>query len=105
MLAYTLASTVQPGGQIRLSSSGKENPRELARVRAAMADLPSIEVLRLTAKPRRTAVIRQAVLVGWLNDREILLAQDGRLAIYDVRTGRQRATPIRVRTAADAFLR
>lgn len=105
MLAYTIASTAQPGAEIRLSSSGKEAPRELTRIRTAMAELPSIEILRLGVKPRRTAVIRHAVLVGWLNDGEILIAQDGRLSVYDVQTGKQRQTPIRVRTGADAFLR
>ena len=105
MLAYTITSTAQPGAKIRLSSSGKEAPRELTRVRTAMAELPSIEILRLGVKPRRTVVIRHAVLVGWLNDGEILIVQDGRLSVYDVQTGTQRQTPIRVRTGADAFLR
>ena len=98
-------STAEAGKEIRLSSSGTENPRELNRIRTAVAELPSIEVLRLSARPRRTAVIRRAVLLGWLSDRELLIAHDGRLAVYDLQTGRSTDTPIRVRTAADAFLR
>jgi hypothetical protein len=50
-------------------------------------------------------VIRHAVLVGWGSDREILVAQDGRLAVYDIRGSKRKETTIRVRSATDAFLR
>jgi hypothetical protein len=40
-----------------------------------------------------------------VSDREILVAQDGRLAVYDIRDSRRKETTIRVRRAADAFLR
>jgi len=104
MLAYTIASTAQPGDEIR-SSDGKENAEELARVRKAMAELPAVEVVQLGVQPRRATLIRHAALVGWMGDQEILVAQDGQLAVYDIRGRKQREIPIRVRSAADAFLR
>lgn len=105
MLAYTIASTARPGSEIRLSSDGKENAGELARVRSAIAELPAVEVAHLGSPPRGSAVIRRAALVGWVSHDEILVAQDGRLAVYDIRGNRRRDTTIHVRSAADAFLR
>ncbi len=105
MLAYTLVSTARAASEIRLSSDGKENAEELARVRKAIAELPAVEVVQLGIQPRPVTVIRHAELVGWLSDHEILVAQDGRLAVYDSRGGKRRETTIRVRNAADAFMR
>lgn len=105
LLSYTVASTAQPGGEVRLSADGQENAEELARVRKAIAELPAVEVMQLGIPPRPSAVIRHAGLVGWMNDHEILVAQDGRLAVYDIRGRKVREFPIRVRSAADAFLR
>ena len=104
-LAYTIVSTAATDSGIRLSSSGKENAEELARVRKAIADLPVVEVVQLASPSRPVATIRHAALVGWLNDRELLVAQDGRLALYDIRGNKLKETAIRVRSAADAFLR
>jgi hypothetical protein len=99
------ASTARAGDEIRLSSDGKENPAELSRVRTTIADLPAVEVVRLGGQPQRATLIRHAALVGWMNDEEILVAQDEQLAVYDLRGRVQREIPIRVRTAGDAFLR
>ncbi|MCX6542794.1 MAG: hypothetical protein NTV05_00060 [Acidobacteria bacterium] len=105
MLAHTIVSTARSGGDIRLSLDGKANPEELARMRTAIAELPAVEILQLGDPPRSTVIIHQAELVGWLSDRELLLAQNGRLVVYDSRGNRVKETSIRVRTAADAFLR
>ena len=105
MLAFTVVSTARPGSEIRLSSEGKENAEERARVREAIAELPAVEVVQLGIQPRPAAVIPRAELVGWASDREILVAQDGRLAVYDMGGSKVKGTTIRVRSAADAFLR
>jgi hypothetical protein len=105
LLAYTIVSSADSGSEIRLSSEGRENDEELARVRKAMRDLPAVEVILLGVKPRTVTTIGNAALVGWLNEREILVAQDGRLAVYDIRGEKRKDTPIMVRSAADAFLR
>jgi hypothetical protein len=122
---YTTAAQFAPGGQalvahtidgdaigadgdIRLSSEGKENAQELARVRAAIADLPLAEIVRLVrvgSPPQIVKAIRHAAVVGWLSERELLVAQEGHLAVYDASGNKIRDTPIRVRSAADAWLR
>ena len=105
MLAYTIASTARTGDEIPLSPNGKENAEELARVRKTVAELPAVEIVQLEAQPRQATLIRHAALVGWMGDQEILVAQDGHLAVYDIRGRKLRDIPIRVRSAADAFLR
>jgi hypothetical protein len=105
LLAYTLASTARPGGEIRLSDDGKENAGELARVRRTIADLPTVEIVQLGTTPQTAAAIAHAGLVGWLSEREILVVQNGRLAIYDIQGIRRQDTTIRARSAADSFLR
>jgi hypothetical protein len=105
ILAYTVVSTARSTSEIRLSLDGKENTEELARVLRAIAGLPAVEVVQLATQPRPATTIRHAGLVGWLSDREILVAQDGRLAVYDTRGSKRKETTIRVRSAADAFLR
>jgi hypothetical protein len=105
LLAYTLVSSAPAASEILLSSEGKANAEELARVRKAIAELPAVEVIQPGNRSGPATMIRHAELVGWLSEREILLAQDGRLAAYDSREGKRKETPIRVRSAADAFLR
>ena len=105
MLAYTVVSTAPTGSEIRLSADGKENAEELARVRKAIGELPAVEVVQTGIPPRSATVIPHAGLVGWVSDRDLLVAQDGRLTLYDIRRNKRKETTIRARTAADAFLR
>jgi hypothetical protein len=105
LLAYTIVATARGAGEIRLSSEGREDPTELARLQVALGSLPAVEVVRLHGVARPAAVIRRAELVGWLSDRELLVAQEGQLVIFTADGVRQRETAIRVRGAADAFVR
>ncbi len=105
MLAYTIVSTARTGSETRLSSEGKENAEELARVRKAIAELPAVEVVQLGIQSRSATMIRHAALLGWISDQEILVVQDLRLVVYDIRGSKRKETTIRVRRAADAFLR
>ncbi len=105
LVAYTLTATSPVDGPIAVAAEGKENAAELARIRKALSELPLVEVVALASPRREPAVIRHAALVGWLSDRELLVARDGRLVVCDPRGVTLRETPIRVRTAADAFLR
>ncbi len=107
LLAYTLVADVGgDSGQVRLSSSGKPNPAELQRVRETLAQMPEVEVTEVSGgAPRRLTTIPHAGLVGWLSEHELLLAQGGRLVVYDLRGGAIRPTGIPVRSERDAFLR
>ena len=68
LLAYTVVSTARTASEIRLSSGGKENAEELARVRRAITELPAVEIMQSGIPSRPATVIRQAALVGWLSD-------------------------------------
>jgi hypothetical protein len=98
-------STARADGEIRLSSDGKDNAGELVRIRRTIADLPTVEIVQLGATPRTTAAIAHAGLVGWVGEREILVAQDGTLVLYDPQGIKRRDTAIHARSAAHAFLR
>jgi hypothetical protein len=105
LVAHTINTDVPLGDDLRLSADGKADAAELARVRAALADVPITEVVLPGSRPKVVASIRHAAVVGWLNDRELLVAQDGRLVIYDAGGTKIKETPIRIRSGADAFLR
>ena len=106
LVAHTIAGDVIPAdAEIRLSSGGKANAGELARVRATIADLPFAEIVTLGTPPHKVTTLPRTAVVGWLSDRELLVAQEGHLAVYDASGKKVRDTPIRVRSAADAFLR
>jgi hypothetical protein len=77
----------------------------LTRLRAALPGLPAVEILELGSPSLPPAVIPRAGLVGWLTDRELLVAREGVLTVCDLGGNTGRATSIRVRSAADAFLR
>ena len=104
-LAYTVVSTTRSGSEIRLSSDGKENAEELARVNKVIAELPAVVVVRPGSESQPETTIRSVSLVGWLSEREIIVAQGGRLVVFDIHSNKRRETTIRVRSAADAFLR
>jgi hypothetical protein len=104
-VAYTLVSTAPAGGEIRLSSSGTLDSAALTRLRAELPRLPAVEILELGSPSQPPAVIPGAGLVGWLSDRELLVAREGVLTVCDRGGNTGRTTSIRVRSAADAFLR
>lgn len=105
-LAYTVAADAPKAGEeIRLSSDGKPNVAELARIRKAVAEHPTVEIINLVGAARPGATISGAALIGWLDAEQILVAQGGRLVIYDRRGQKRRDTAIQARSAADAYVR
>ena len=105
LVAFTVTATHEPGREIRLSDGGKANTTELSRIQQALRELPAVEVLRLDDPPKRTAMIPHAKLVGWVNDQEILLVENGLLVSYNVASGRRRKSEIKVFKESYAFLR
>jgi hypothetical protein len=51
------------------------------------------------------AFLPHATLVGWLNQRELLIVEDHMLVTYNVSTGTRRKSNVRVEDAAHVFLR
>jgi hypothetical protein len=100
-VAYTLEAT-NDGRPFRLSSEGKRDVADSARIAREAAALPVVEVLRLGGgEPDRIARGR---LVGWLSDTEVLLVEDERVAVFDTHGKLRRDSGIRVSTPAAVFL-
>ena len=104
-IAMTIVATAQSNKPIQLSEQGQANPEESQRIRKALLDLPAIEIKTIEDVPRRLAFLPHAVLVGWLNDKELLEIENHLLVAYNPATGARRKSTIRVDDAAHAFLR
>ena len=101
----TIVSTGDVNKPIQLADQGQANPEESLRIRKALTELPVVEVKSTDDVPRRLAHIPHATLVGWLNEKELLIVEDHTLVIYTVPTGARRKSNVRVDDAARVFLR
>lgn len=104
-VAFTVAATQNAGTEIRLSDSGKPNPGELAQIQKALAELPEVEVVRVGDSAKPVAKIPHAMLVGWINDQEILLVENDFLVALNVASGIRRVSNIKMARGSHAFLR
>jgi hypothetical protein len=104
-VALEIACDPPAGNDIRLADQGKPDPAELARLQQAAANLPAVEILDPDAAETPRARLPHAHLVGWLSDREVLVVEDGTLAVFNVETGVQRKSAIRAPRPDYVFLR
>jgi len=104
-VAMTIAATAQSNKPIQLSEQGQANPEESERIRKALLELPAIEVKTVEDTPRRLAFVPHAVLVGWINDKEVLIVENHLLVAYNVGTGARRKSTVRAEDSAYVFLR
>jgi hypothetical protein len=104
-VALTIVATAQANKAIQLSEEGQANPEESQRVRKALLDLPAVELKSVEDTPRRVAFLPHATLVGWINDKEILVVEGHVLVAVNVASGARRKSTIRVEDAAHVFLR
>jgi len=104
-VAMTIAATAQSNKPIQLSEQGQANPEESERIRKALLELPAVEVKTVDDAPRRLAFVPHAVLVGWINDKEVLIIENHLLIAYNVGTGARRKSSVRVENAGSVFLR
>jgi len=104
-LAMTIVSTAQSNKPIQLSEQGQANPEESQRIRKVLLELPAVEVKSLEDAPRRLAFVPHAMLVGWINDKELLIIENRLLVAYNVGTGARRKSTVKVADALHAFLR
>ena len=101
----TIDSSFLPGSEIRPSDEGVSNPVELARIRQSIAGLPAVEVLGIENPTGRHVALPRARFAGWLNDREILVLENGTLAAFDIISGSRRTSPIKAANESLVFLR
>ena len=104
-VAMTITATTQANQPIQLSDQGEDNPEESKEIRKALAELPAVEVKSLDDSARRIAFLPHATLVGWINEKEILLVENHLLVSYTVATGARHRSTVRVEDAAHVFLR
>jgi hypothetical protein len=104
-VAFTIVSTAHVNKPIQLAEQGQANPEEVQRIRKALLDLPAVEIKGVDDSPRRLALLPRATLVGWINDKEILVVEEHLLVAYNVATGARRKSNIHVEDAAHVFLR
>ena len=104
-IAMTIVSTAKSGKPIQLSEQGEANPEESQRIRKALLDLPAIEVKTVDDSPRRLAFVPRAILVGWINEKEILIVENHLLVAYNLGSGTRRKSTVRVDDVLHVFLR
>ena len=104
-IAMTIAATAQSNKPIQLSEQGQANPEESQRIRKALVDLPAVEVKSVEDTPRRVAFLPHAVLIGWINDKELLILENHILVVYDIGSGARRKSTIHVEDSSRVFLR
>lgn len=109
-VALTINATSKPNTPIQLAEQGQANPEESQRIRKALPELPAVEVKILGVKngegaPNRLAFLPHATLVGWINDKEILIAENHMLVVYNVANGSRRKSTITVEDYQHVFLR
>lgn len=104
-VAMTIVATAQIGKPIQLSEQGEANPEESQRIRKALLQLPAVEVKAVEDTSKRVAFVPHATLVGWINDKELLIVENHLLVAYNVGTGARRKSTIRVDDALHVFLR
>lgn len=104
-IAMTVVATAEPNKPIQLSEDGQANPEESQRIRKALTELPAVEVKSLEDSPKRVAFVPHALLVGWINEKELLIVEDHVLVAYHIGTGARRKSTVKVEDAARVFLR
>ena len=104
-IAMTVTATAQANKPIQLSEQGQASPEESQRIRKALLELPAVVVKSVEDSPKQVAFVPHATLVGWMNDKEILMVEDHLLIVYNVASGARKRSTVRVEDAAHVFLR
>jgi hypothetical protein len=104
-VAMTITATTQSNKAIQLSEQGQANPEESQLIRKALPELPAVEVKSLGDTARRLAFIPHASLVGWIDDKELLIIENHLLVAYNPGTGARRKSTVKVEDVVQVFLR
>jgi hypothetical protein len=104
-VAMTISATAQANKPIQLAEDGQANPEESLRIRKTLAELPAVAVKMVTDPAKQVAFVPHASLVGWLNEKELLIVQDHLLVVYNVSSGARRKSTVKVDDVGRVFLR
>ncbi len=103
-VALSVHATEGPAADIRVSAEGHADSLELKSVRAALAELPMVEIVTTGPRPAEILRLPHAELVGWASDSAVVVVEGGQVAVVDVPTGRRHRLDVSVRTAADVLV-
>lgn len=104
-VAMTVTATAGPNQAIQESEDGQANPEESKQIHKALLDLPAVLVKTVDDPPRQIALVPHASVVGWMNDKELLIVEDRLLVVYNVASGARHKSTVRVEKDARVFLR
>ena len=104
-IAMTIQSTIKPGAPIQLSEQGQANPQESERLRKVLPELPAVEVVSAAEGSKQFAYLPRASVVGWLNEKELVIVEGGVVVAFNPATGARRKSSIKVSDAAWVFVR
>jgi hypothetical protein len=104
-VAMTIGASAKENSTIQLSELGQPNPAESQRIRRYLTDLPSVQVVSAVDPSKRLAYLPHASLVGWLNEKEILIVENHFMVAYDVTSGNRRKSAIKVEDPSLIFVR
>jgi hypothetical protein len=104
-VAMTIEASAKSTAPIQLSEQGQANPAESLRIRKALGDLPAVEVVSAVDPGKHSAFLPHAYLVGWLNEKEILIVENHLLVAYNIASGARRRSTIKVADPAFVFVR
>jgi hypothetical protein len=104
-VATTITATAKVNQPIQLADGGQANPGESNSIRKALAELPTVEVTSAKEIPGKVAFLPHAMLIGWINERELLIVENHLLVVYNVVSKARKKTVVRVDDPARVFLR
>jgi hypothetical protein len=104
-VAVTIVSTAKPNQPVQLADEGQADLEESRRIRKALTELPAVEVKNMESPAKRIAYLPHASLVGWINDKEILILENHLLVVYSAANGARRKSNIHADDVANVFLR
>jgi hypothetical protein len=98
-VALTLVGSSPSDAKLPLRWDGHADTLELRALRRALAEMPATEIYEPGVSPRPSRRFLHAEMVGWSNDREVLLLERGRIVAVDVVTGKRRESSIQARSS------
>ncbi len=104
-VAMTIVATARVNQPIQLADQGQANPDESKQIRRSLGELPAVDAKTIEDPPRKIAFVPHATLIGWTNNKELLIVEDHLLVLYNVGTGAKRRLNVRVDSADRIFLR
>jgi WD40 repeat protein len=104
-VAMTISATAQANKPIQLAEDGQANPEESLRIRKTLAELPAVAVKTVAESTKQVAFVPHSSLVGWINDKELLILEDHLLVVYNVGSGVRRKSTVKVEDPGRVFLR